>query len=153
MKVEYINPFLTASSDILKQVCNINVEKKPLFIKQGILNLKEITITVGITGDVKGNLILNLDKSTALIIASRMMGGFEVTELNEIAASAVSELGNMIAGQSGMHFSSLNKNIDITPPIMHINSKDAQMNYEQQTVCVPMHLDVDGIIEVDISLI
>lgn len=153
MKVEYVNPFLTASKDILSQVCSINVTKNQLFVKQGFVKLKDVTITVGITGDVKGNIIINFDKETAMSIASRMMGGFEVTELNEITTSAVSELCNMIAGQSGIHFNELKKNIDITPPIIQINNENSILNYEKQTVCIPLGLDeINRVMEIDVSI-
>lgn len=152
MKVEFINPFLISSVDILKQVCNINVGKERLFLKRGFTQLKDITITIGITGDVKGNLILGFDRDAAMQIASRMMGGFPVTELNEITASAIAEICNMIAGQSGIHFSDMNTNIDITPPIMQINKDEAKMNYANQAICIPLSLDIGGTLEVDISI-
>lgn len=152
MKVEYVNPFLTASKDIFSQVCNININKNQLYVKQGFVKLNDVTITVGITGDVKGNIIINLNKETAMAIASKMMGGYEVTELNEITTSAVSELCNMIAGQSGIHFNEMQKNIDITPPIIQINNENSLINYEKQTVCVPLGLDIGKIMELDISI-
>ncbi|MFL0251084.1 chemotaxis protein CheX [Clostridium neuense] len=152
MKVEYINPFVMSSVDILKQVCNITVNKEKLFLKHGFAEIKDITITIGVIGDVKGNIVLGFDKGTAMSIASRMMGGFPVDELNEITASAVSEVCNMIAGQSGIHFSHQNTKIDITPPIMQINRPDAKMNYINQTICIPLTLDIGGTLELDISI-
>lgn len=152
MKVEYVNPFLESSIDIFKQVCNSSIIKNQLYVKQGFIKLKDVTVTIGITGDVKGNIVINFDKGTAMTIASRMMGGYEVTELNEITTSAISELCNMIAGQAGIHFNEMNKNIDITPPIIQVNNKDSKLNYEKQTVCVPMGLELGGIIELDISI-
>nr|WP_242851564.1 chemotaxis protein CheX [Clostridium sp. DMHC 10] len=97
--------------------------------------------------------MLGFDKGTAMRIASKMMGGFPVEELNEITASAVSEICNMIAGQSGIHFSHQNKKIDITPPIMQINKPEAKMNYNNQTICIPLALDIGGTLELDISIV
>ena len=153
MKAEFINPFLSASTEILMQVCNTTIQKKPLFIKQGMTKLKNVTISIGIFGDVQGNLILNLDKKTALDIASKMMGGYPVSELDEITTSAVSELGNMIAGHSGMYFSNENKKIDITPPTVTINSDISKINYMYQAICVPLLFDNGNEIEIDISIL
>lgn len=152
LKVENINPFLSASSELLKQMCNIEVEKRPLYVKEGVVRLKNITITIGVTGDIKGNFIINLDKEAAMDIASKMMGGYEVTELNELTTSAVSELCNMIAGHSGIYFSNEHKNIDITPPAIYINSGDSQMNYKTKTLCVPLVFSNGHIMELDVSI-
>lgn len=152
MKVEYVNPFLAASVDIFKMVCNDDIIKKQLYVKQGFVKLRDVTVTIGITGDVKGNIIISLDKETAMTIASKMMGGYEVNELNEITTSAISELCNMIAGKAGMHFSEMKKNIDITPPIIQINNNESKLNYDKQTVCVPLDLNLGGIMEIDIAV-
>ncbi|WP_234121392.1 chemotaxis protein CheX [Clostridium hydrogenum] len=153
MKVEYINPFIVSSIDILKQVCNISVSKNQLFVKKGFTQLKDVTISVGVTGDIKGNFVMGFDRETAMNIASIMMGGFPVTEFNEITASAVSEICNMIGGQSGIHFSDINTKIDITPPMMQINREHATANYANQTICVPLSLDIGGTLELDVCII
>jgi len=45
-----------------------------------------------------------------------MMMGCEVNELDDMALSAISELGNMIMGNAATIFSQNAKLIDITPP-------------------------------------
>jgi hypothetical protein len=44
--------------------------------------------------------VISLSKETALSVASLMMGGMLVTELDDLSKSAISELGNMIMGNT-----------------------------------------------------
>ena len=82
-------------------------------------HLKELTyaIQVGIVGEMKGQVILAIEDDIAKEIASKMMFGMPVTELDEMSSSALNELGNMIMGNTATIFSTLGILIDITPPL------------------------------------
>jgi len=153
MNVKYINPVIESCKDILKQVLNVTFEKGRIYIKHGFVALKYVSISIGVTGKVTGYFYLHLSKETAIQIASTMMGGFEVTELDELSTSAISELCNMIAGHAGMYFSKENIAIDITPPDIIINRTKSKRNYISQAVCVPLKLSEGGLIDLDICLI
>ena len=55
-----------------------------------------VVILIGLTGKISGNVVLSLSKNLALSIASAMMYGMPVNELDEISKSAIAELANMI---------------------------------------------------------
>ncbi|KRQ86360.1 CheY-P phosphatase CheX [Caloramator mitchellensis] len=151
MNVEYINPFLESCKSVLQQLGNITFEPGKLFLKHGMQDTQEVVITIGVAKDVQGNFIMNIDKETALKIASVMMGGYPCTELDELSTSAVSELSNMIAGNASTHFFEKGKSIDITPPLVHVGEK-AKINYALPTVCVPLKLSIGGTIEMDLMI-
>lgn len=75
----------------------------------------------------------------------------EVKELDDMAKSAISELGNMIAGNSAGFFMEMGKNINITPPSMYTGSNMTVYAYKGKTLCVPMKIE-DQVVEIDISL-
>lgn len=152
MKAEYINPFFDSSSVILNEMCGISANKKQPYIKQGMTLIKTITITIGVTGKLKGNIIISMDRMSALNLASVMMGGMTISELDEITMSAISELGNMIAGRAGMIFSNNEIDIDITPPVSALNHPDSKINYSMSTICVPFVLSNGSEFEIDIAL-
>lgn len=152
MNVAYINPVIKACTDIFKEVANMEFTKGNLYMKQGMHLLNNVSVSIGVIGSVKGNFYMNISKATAIAIASAMMGGYEVTELDEMTTSAVSEFCNMIAGHAGMNFAGDNITIDITPPDITINRENSQRNYMNQAICVPLVLAGGGVIELDISL-
>ena len=152
MNVAYINPFIKACNDIIKEVLNLEVTKGNMYVKQGMADIGDVSISIGVLGKVKGNFYLNFPRDTALSIASIMMSGYPVSELDEITTSAISELSNMIAGHAAMNFSSENITIDITPPDVTVNSESSRRNYIVQAICVPLTLSNNDKIELDIAL-
>src|SRR5690349_2800657 len=104
MKAEYINPFLKAFDNVVEQLIFIKSEVGNIFVKEGTKKSGHVVITIGVTGDLVGSIVLSMNEDTAKWLASKMMFGMEVTELNDMAKSAIAELGNMIAGNSSTYF-------------------------------------------------
>lgn len=151
MKAEYINPFLKAFDSVVEQTMNVKPTKGQLFMKQGSSKSGDVVITIGVTGDLTGSVVLNMSETTAKTLASKMMFGMEVKELDDMAKSAISELGNMVAGNSATYFLELNKNINITPPTLYTGNNMAIYAYKATTLCVPMSVE-NGTVEIDILL-
>ena len=115
--VKHINPFLQSSISVVESVTKMKLTVgKPELTD---FHLKELTyaIQVGIVGEMKGQVILAIEDDIAKEIASKMMFGMPVTELDEMSSSALNELGNMIMGNTATIFSTLGILIDITPPL------------------------------------
>ena len=115
--VKHINPFLQSSISVVESVTKVKLTVgKPELTD---FHLKELTyaIQVGIVGEMKGQVILAIEDDIAKEIASKMMFGLPVTELDEMSSSALNELGNMIMGNTATIFSTLGILIDITPPL------------------------------------
>lgn len=66
--------------------------------EQHLTSANQVNVLVGFSNSLTGNMVLELDKSSALLIISAMMGGMEVTNLDEMARSGLGEILNMIAG-------------------------------------------------------
>ena len=77
---------------------------------------QEINIILGLTGDVKGSLLLGANKKIVLKIVSAMMGGMEFPEVDDIVISGISEFTNMAGGTAATKLHNQNKSIDISPP-------------------------------------
>lgn len=115
--VKHINPFLQSSISVVESVTQVKLTVGKPEITD--FHLKELTyaIQVGIVGEMKGQVILAIEDDIAKEIASKMMFGMPVTELDEMSSSALNELGNMIMGNTATIFSTLGILIDITPPL------------------------------------
>jgi chemotaxis protein CheX len=100
MQVENINPFVTAASSILEQVAHIEIKRGTLSLRPKMFPSPEVSVILGVTGDVKGQVIYGLTEETALGIATKMMMGMQLPGFDEVARSAIGELGNMITGNA-----------------------------------------------------
>ena len=120
MDVKLVNPFLQAIQNIMPQLGFKMVNRGRLSLGEKDLHGQGVTIIVGLSEQAQGNVVYNMTRETACQIASTMMNGMPVTELDELAQSAVSELGNMLTANAATNFSTLGLNVNISSPSMII---------------------------------
>ncbi|MFT5873259.1 MAG: chemotaxis protein CheX [Clostridium sp.] len=151
MDVNLINPFIISFFDIMPQIGFKEVQKQGISVKGKSIKSLGVMIMLGIVGDIKGNIIYSLEVESAKQIASIMMMGSPVTELDDMAQSALSELSNMLTANASISFAKNGTNINIsTPTLMHGSDFEAKMNADQ-VLCVS--LLVDNIpIEINIAI-
>ena len=109
-----------------------------------------VIIMIGITGEMRGQVMIVLSYTKALEIASKMMMGMPVEKLDEMSISAISELGNMIMGNAATIFSTKGILIDITPPTVCRGNLTIAQSFAQN-ICVPLS-GGDITIELDIAV-
>jgi chemotaxis protein CheX len=74
---------------------------------------KEMSVLIGVAGDLRGRLILDADRTVFGAIGAKMFG----MELSgDMLDSFTGELGNMIAGNMATHLAERQVTVDITPP-------------------------------------
>lgn len=152
MNVEYINPFISVSVNLMKMVCNVTAARGKIFIKDSTFSSDNVVIIIGVAGEIKGQVFFSMNNSTACNIASAMMFGMEVKELNDMAKSAIAELGNMIMGNVSTEFFNNGIKIDITPPTILVGKEMAVSTKGLKTICIPLLLEKLGKIEIDVAL-
>jgi len=83
-------------------------------------------------------------------IASTMMGGVAVTDMGEISTSAISELGNMIMGNTSTIFSKNDIYIDITPPAIFSGDK-IRISSKVAAITIPLTLKDYGEVNINVT--
>lgn len=138
--VNNINPFLMSTISVFETVTQMKLTVGRPTLADFAFNKLTYTITVGVVGQMKGQAVLAMDVECAKEIASKMMCGMPVAELDDMAASALNELSNMIMGNTATVFSTQGKLIDITPPIAMLGT-DLKIKMDIQPICVPLTFD------------
>ncbi len=150
ISVAYINPFLAAASKILKDMCNVESKVGKPYLKNNSNKTNGVMIMVGVTGDIRGQVIISLEEVVALDIASKMCM-MQVTEIDDLVQSALSEFGNMILGNAATLLFSNNIGIDITPPTVYVGDVTVN-NMHAQMIGIPITYDDCKEVELDVSL-
>jgi len=141
MDVNHVNPFMESFFNVMPQLGFSTVEKGKLSVKGKDLLSSGVIIIVGIVGAIKGNIVYSIDIEDAKKIASTMMMGMPVDELNDIAQSALSELTNMLTANAATRFADLGISIDIsTPTLLHGNDIALKMS-SNQVLCIQLLAD------------
>lgn len=115
MKAEHVNPFIISVCKIMKDMCMLDLKIGKPSIKKGGYQGDTSIIKLGLVGALTGEVVLNIAHPTALQIVSKMVM-MPVDTIDAMGQSAISELGNMIAGNAATIFANSNILIDITPP-------------------------------------
>ncbi|MDB5052900.1 MAG: chemotaxis protein CheC [Bacilli bacterium] len=150
MKAEYINPFLESARIVIEQMINVRPTTGQLGVKDIKFVEKYIWIQIGITGQMQGDIVFGLHEAVALKLVSAMMGGFVLTEMDEMGKSAISELGNMISGNASTMLYNQGVRVDITPPKVVQYATEAGF-VPKKALTIP--LIIEGIGELDIQVI
>lgn len=143
MDVKYINPFIESFDSIMPQLGLSNVQTGDLSVKTKEVITSGVLVLVGIVGDIKGNVAYRIDIEDAKKIAGTMMC-MEVSEFDDMAKSAISELANMLTATAATAFASSGISIDIsTPTLLHGENISVKMSSDQ-ILCID--LKSDGIV-------
>ena len=150
VNADHINPFLMASTKILKDMCYIDAKVGKPYIKNPAFFDNTLIILIGITGEMRGQVMIAFDHAIACDVASKMIM-MPVTEMDDLAKSAIGELGNMIMGNTATIFSTKGTAIDITPPTVGNGTMTFSATYAHN-ICVPLEYDGDKKIEIHIAI-
>lgn len=107
--------FADAAVEVLQGMLGTTVDKGSHRVEASVMHADEVTVLVGITGEVSGLCLVTMPNETAFAVAGSMMGE-TVSELDEIGRSAVAELGNWIAGAATVKLEQMGIASNITPP-------------------------------------
>ncbi|MDR1029521.1 MAG: chemotaxis protein CheX [Treponema sp.] len=153
MRVEYINPFVEATYNILTEVLGIEVTRGTLYLKSATMAIQGVAALVGLAGDVEGRVLFDMTKTTALAVAGAMNGGEKFTVLDEMAKATIQELANMITGQAVTKLHDLGFKFDLTPPALFTgDNMEVSNNLKVEALIVPMELGPHGKIEVNVVI-
>ncbi len=152
MNVDYINPFIEASQSVLMMMTGNKPELGQVYIRKSPFKSDNVAVIVGLTGKIRGQVILSFSQKSALAVASAMMGGMTVSVLDEISKSAISELANMIMGNTATLLASRGIGIEITPPSLLMGEKLLITPANMKTICIPFRIGGENSIDIDVSL-
>ena len=153
MNAKYINPFIEASRSVLKTAANMDISVGKIYLKTSPYSSDTVAIIIGLMGNLKGQVIISMNKLIACKIASSMMMGMPVAELDEVSKSAITEAANMILGNAATLLYNQSIKIDITPPSLLMADNMQISTPKMKTICVPLVISSGGTIELDIAAI
>ena len=150
MDLKYANPFIESFTAIMPQLGYNKIQRGDLSEKGQELINSGVNIIVGIVGEIKGNVVYSIDLENAKSIASTMMMGMPVDELDEMSKSALSELANMLTAGAATAFYDMGIKVDIsTPTLLEANNIVIKMS-SNQVLSVRLLAD-DTPIEINIA--
>ena len=140
-----------AATETFSMVCGQDLEVKPSYVHKHLEVENALAISLELTGDITGRVLVRFTEDNAKQIASAMMMGMPVEELDDMSVSALAELGNMIMGGASSHLAEEGVVTDITTPTV-LRGKVLLSYPNSETVTVPLQNSAVRI-TLDISIV
>ncbi len=128
MKANWVNPFISNAVSVIEQLANIKFEKTDLTIKEDTTPSNDISIIIGITGFIEGQVVYSLKEHTAQRIAQAVKPNEKTTVDSDFIESSIAEIANIITGRATIDLSGEDKILFITPPSVIIG-RDYSINF------------------------
>ena len=151
MDAKLVNPFIDAFMTVLPQIGFQEPTRAAMNIKDKMPQSLGVTIIVGFTKQIRGNVVYNMSEDTAKYIASTMMMGMPVENFDEMAQSAVSEMSNMLTANAATNLAAMGLEVDISTPSLSVGA-DFQVKISNEKY-LTVTMDVSGHpVEIDIAV-
>ena len=135
MKVEYINPFLSAAVSVFNTMLGATLSRGEPFLKNGSQPNHEVSGMIGLSGKAKGMVVLSMSREAALGAAGTLLGE-EQKEINADVADAVGELTNMVAGAAKAQLDHLNMSVGL-PTVITGKAHCIEFPRNTTPICIP----------------
>ncbi len=120
--VELVQPYLNAAKDVIMRETGSDVTVGRVMMKKPPASTDEISIIIGVTGEIQGVVMLSMSRETALSIVSHITGD-SYTEFDDLAQSAVAEMANVISGRGGIGLAAFGRETTISPPAVIVGER------------------------------
>jgi chemotaxis protein CheX len=150
MKVEIINPFVQAATDVLDSELGREPRRGEIRVQRTSVTTDEVTTLVGVSGGVSGLVMISMSQATAIGLASKMLGQ-DCHEFDALAQSGIGELGNVITGRAAVLLSEAGYASSITPPALVIGKGTMIATLDLNQLVIPLRTEV-GSLEIQVVI-
>lgn len=122
MKMELIQPFINSADAVLADMLKCSTKIADMSMEEEGYRRKGTAAVVGVSGDIEGRVIFDIEGPTAAKVAS-CLAGTEVQETDEIVRETVAELANLVIGNAVTSLNDQGFRFKIHPPEVHADEE------------------------------
>lgn len=115
MDVKLINPFISATLDVLETMAFTKANAGKPYLKKDNIAIGDVSGVIGLTGVTNGSVSVSFSDTCILEIVSKMLGE-KFDSIDDDIKDAVGELTNMISGQARKALDGIGYNFDSAIP-------------------------------------
>lgn len=151
MDAKLVNPFIDAIVAVMPMLGFPMPKRAKMGVKSMTATSLGVTVLVGFTKQIHGNVAYNMTEDTAKYIASTMMMGMPVETFDDMAQSAISEMSNMLTANAATSLAGMGYDVDISTPSLTTGA-NFQIRISGDSFLF-VEMDIDGhIIELNIAV-
>lgn len=151
MDSNMLKTFIDAVLSVLPMLGLTDIKQGNAIEKDKLAAAKDVTILIGLSQDIRGNLAYGLSEECARNIASIMMGGMPVPKFDELAQSAICELVNMVTASAATNLGSAGKVVNISPPTL-VTGQNVKVRVSHEQILAIEFITSAGTIEINVGI-
>jgi chemotaxis protein CheX len=136
MNVKFLNPFIEAATEVIALETGVELKRGDLVLEKTMYHTDDITVLIAMVGSVVGNVLYSLSFTTAVALASRMLGE-KLDTFDALAQSGIAELGNVITGRASVKLAEAGYESTISPPAMVVGKDMMISTLDRPRLVVP----------------
>lgn len=149
MKVEFVTPFIKAGIQALESAAGAKSEHGQLAVRSATFTTQQISIVIGVTGAVEGQVVYGFSLVTATKIAAALSNK-PAMAFDEATSNAITEMGNAIGRCAANLLAEAGYECQIAPPNL-VRGADIPISTAAAALVVPLYTDF-GKIEINVAL-
>lgn len=150
MRQAIVNPFVSAAITTFAKDFGVKLERKSIKKKDAPIPTLPVSVSIGMTGKLRGSVIFSMSESMATSVAKALMPDAPMEEVRKFTPSAVGEMANVICGMVTVELAEVLP-CDITPPT--IISGALALNFlHAETICVVLQCEF-GELEMNLAVV
>lgn len=151
MKVEFANIFIRSAIEVFQKEVKITLSRQSLVKKSAPVPSLPVSIVLGITGYLRGQVVYSMDENFAYNVAHAMLPNKLPAEIKKFTNSAVSEIANIITGQASIALAGEKMKMDLTPPAVFSGTGILVDFLSIPTISLRLISEI-GVLEINIAL-
>lgn len=151
MKAEHANIFIRCAVEVFQKEMGLKLTRNELAKKESPMPSLPVSIILGITGPLRGQVVYAMDENFAYRVARAMLPNRLPAEVRKMVNSAVSEMANIITGQASIALAGESDTIHLTPPAVML-ARDLRIDFlDLPTIALRLISEI-GLLEINIAL-
>jgi chemotaxis protein CheX len=150
VRADFVNPFLRAASEVMLSEIGEEPTRGPIRLDPSDSTGHDVTVLIGVTGQITGIVLLGFDKATACALAGCILGR-PFDTFDELAASGMGELGNVIVGRATTLLAEAGYTSTVTPPTLIVGSGTRLSTLSYQRLVIPLATSL-GDFKIEVAL-
>lgn len=151
LKAELINPFVEGAIVFFKHELGIDIVRGEPRIESCHSTPEQINVLIGVTGEAEGMVLYSMTQRSAKSIASAMVKS-PVPLYDQLAESALGEMGNIITGQAASRLEELGYICKLSPPVLISGEGTIISAIDIDMLVIPLDLHELGRLDIYVAL-
>jgi chemotaxis protein CheX len=137
MRFDYIEAFVDSASEALSKTLQGPVKKGELDLKSSPIPSRGVATIIGITGDVEGRVIFDMESETARRLAEALNDS-RFPDLTSLVLDTISELSNIMIGNAVSRLNDHGYQFKVTPPTVFTGTELSTTDIKLETLVIPL---------------